>query len=151
MTTALLLVSIVDAIANISISGVTVKDVDQLSASWIALPNVLYPNDENFIDNFLVQYDSLLEGADAPETISYTLNYRFLGTQVGDMATMPVGYSNVVTKLAAIINALIAVPSPYAGRVNMKVGACPLGPRTDPAGNQYYGADIALLIQEMQN
>jgi hypothetical protein len=151
MTAALFLSGIADAIAGISITGVTVKDRDQISASWIGTPNVLYPNPDGWLTDFTIQFDSLLQGADAPMTIGYTLHYRFLGVQVGDLAAMPVAYSALVDKVIAICNALIAVPGPYSGRVQMVVSDPQLGPREDPAGNQYYGADIALQIQEMQN
>ena len=151
MTVSILLSSIADSIAGISISGVTVKDRDQISASWLSVPNVLYPHPDEWITDFTIQYDSLLQGADAPMTIGYTLHYRFLGVQVGDLATMPVAYSALVDKVIAIANALIAVPGPYSGKVQMVLSDPQLGPRTDPAGNQYYGADFSLQIQEMQN
>ena len=151
MTVSLLLGNVADAISQISISGVTVKDVNELSGSWVALPNVLYPNIDNWITGFSIEYDSVMQGATAPMTISYTLNYRFLGTQVGDLATMPVQYSALVDKVVAILNAMIAVPAPYSGKVQMIISDPQLGPRDDPAGNQFFGADIALNIEEMQN
>lgn len=151
MTVSLYLASITDAISQISVSGVTIKDKDQISGSWIGTPNVFYPHQDNWIENFSIRYDSVLQGADAPMTISYTLNYRFLGVEVGDMAANPVSYSALVDKVIAIINALIAVPGPYSGKVQMVVSNPMLGPREDPAGNQYFGADLALNIEEQQN
>lgn len=153
MTVSLLFGSIADSIASISVSGVTIKDRDQIVANWEAQPNVLYPNpnDPGWITDFSIQYDTLLQGTNASMTIIYTLHYRFLGTLVGDMATFPTAYSGVVDKLIAIINALIAVPDPYSGRVVMTVGDISIGPKEDPAGNQYHGADFALQIRELQN
>jgi hypothetical protein len=151
MTVSLYLASIADAISNISISGVTVKDKDQLSGNWTPLPNVLFPSPDNWITGFAIQYDALMQGASAPMTIKYTLNYRFLGVQVGDIAAFPVSYSALVDKVVAIINALIAVPAPYSGKVEMIVGNIGIGARNDPAGNNFFGADIALNISETQN
>lgn len=151
MTFSLYLANIADAISSITISGVTVKDKDQLSGAWLSLPNVLYPNPDNWISGFAIKYDALMQGASAPLTVTYTLNYRFLGVQVGDMATFPVSYSALVDKVVAIINAIEAVYAPYSGRVEMILGGVSIGARTDPAGNSYFGADIALNISEMQN
>jgi hypothetical protein len=151
MTTALFLSNIADSISNISISGVTVKDKDQIVGSWLSTPDVLYPNPDGWITNFSIQYDTVLQGAAAPATISYSLNYRFLGVAVGDISIMPVAYSSLVEKLVLITNAIIATPSPYSGRVEMKIGNISIGSRTDPAGNNFYGADFAVLIQELQN
>lgn len=153
MSVSLYLQSITNAIAAISISGVTVKDSDEIVASWAGTPNILYPNpnDDGFITNFRIQYDSIMQGADAPMTIGYTLNYRFLGTQIGDLATFPAEYANIVSKVAVIVNALITVPAPYSGRVELTIGGVTVGAKADPVGNMYHGADFALNITEMQN
>lgn len=151
MAFSLLLSGIADAISQVSIPGVTVKDRDELAASWISTPNVLYPLDEGWITNFNLVYQAITRGADAPVNVSYTLNYRFLGTQVGDMGTFTRGYLAAVDKLITIVNALEAVHAPYDGRVDMTITVTDIGPKSDPAGNQYYGADLALIITELQN
>jgi hypothetical protein len=151
MTISLKLSEIADAISQIAISGVTVKDKNEVSGSWVSLPNVLYPNPDGWVTGFGIEYATVMQGATAPMDISYTLNYRLLGVQVGDLALMPVSYSALVDKLVLVLNAMISAHAPYTGRVEMKVGDIGLGARTDPAGNQYYGADIALNIMEMQN
>ncbi len=151
MTISLNLANIADAISQISISGVTVKDKDQIAGSWVSTPNVLYPNPDGWITGFTINYQAITRGAAAPANIRYTLNYRFLGVQVGDMATFPVSYSALVDKVIAIINAIYAVDAPYNGSVDMFVDNIELGPMTDPAGNQYFGADFALSVEEIQN
>lgn len=150
--TTLYISDITEAISNISVAGVTVKDVDELAGSWVTKPNILYPNPNgSFITGFNVRLDTMLQGANAPMTFGYTLNYRFLGAQVGDMATFSRAYSDVVTKLALIVNAIIATPAPYSGRIEMVLGEVSIGAKEDPAGNMYHGADFALNITEMQN
>ena len=151
MTVSLLLANVADSISQISVSGVTIKDKDQLSGSWVSLPNVLYPNPDGWITGFSINYVTVMQGTTAPMDISYTLNYRFLGVAVGDIATFPIAYSGLVDKLTLIINAVIGVYAPYSGKVEMKLGDINLGAKDDPAGNQYFGADIALNIMEMQN
>lgn len=151
MTVSLNLSNVADAIAAISISGVTVKDKDQIIANWTPLPNVLYPQPDGWITGFSIEYVTVMQGATAKMDISYTLNYRFLGTQAGDISTFPAAYSSLVDKLILIINALIALDAPYEGSVELKIGGVEIGPRIDPAGNNFFGADIALNIKEMQN
>jgi len=150
MTVALKLSNVADSIAGISISGVTVKDRDQIVGNWEALQNVLYPNPDGGITGFRIEYATVMQGSTAPMDIYYTLNYRFLGVQIGDISAFPVSYSALVDKLILIINAIIATPAPYAGSIEMEITDVAIGPRTDPAGNNYFGADFAVNIKEMQ-
>lgn len=151
MTISLNLANVADAISNISISGVTVKDKDQIVGNWTSLPNVLFPRPDGWITGFNIRYDTVMQGATAPMTIGYTLNYRFLGVAVGDISTFPVAYSSLVDKLILIVNAIISTDAPYSGRVEMMIGGVEIGPRQDPAGNNFFGADFAVNIMEMQN
>lgn len=152
MTFALLASNIANSISALSISGVTIKDVDEVSESWILQSNILYPNvnPPGFIVGSTPNYIAMLQGANAPIDISYSMNYRFLGTKIGDM-NFTQAYASVFTKMSAIIDAIIANPAPYSGRVEMKLGAWSIGAKEDPAGNQFHGSDFELLITELQN
>lgn len=147
----LMLTDITNSIAAISVSGVTIKDVDELSGSWLGNANILFPNPDNFISGFGIEYDALMQGSTAPMTVSYTLSYRLLSVQIGDISAFPVSYSQLVDKVASIVDAFVSVFAPYSGRVEMIVSGVSLGPRQDPAGNNFFGADIALAIREMHN
>ena len=152
MTFGLNLANITNSIATISVTGVTIKDKDEVVGNWTPLPNVLYPNPNNWISDFEIGYVTNLRGSTAKADISYTLNYRFLGTQSGDLATFPVALSALVDKVILIINAIFAVHAPYSGKVDMElVGISSPGPLPDPAGNLFFGCDIALRITEQQN
>jgi hypothetical protein len=151
MTVSLNLANVANAISNISVTGVTVKDKDEIAGSWIPLPNVLYPKPDDWITGFSMTWDALMQGSTAPMTISYTLNYRFLGVQIGDISAFPASYSALVDKLILIINAIISTPAPYSGKIEMQITGVSIGPRTDPAGNNFFGADFAVSISEMQN
>jgi len=151
MSISLLLESVTNAIAAISITGVTVKDADEVAASWKSLPNVLYPNPEGFITDFSITYQANLRGATAPLDVAYTLNYRFLGVEIGDLSQMAKQYGDMIGKVADIIAAMISTDTPYSGIVEMEVRSVSIGARADPVGNIYHGADIALGVTEMQN
>lgn len=153
MTITMLLPNIADSISQISIDGITVKDVNELSGSWKNTNHILYPNPEQpgWITNFKLNYQSILKGANAPVDISYTLNYRYLSVAIGDVAQFPKAYNDLVNEVASIVAAIMGVPSPYSGKVGMEIGNVILGGRKDLAGNDYHGADIQLLITEQQN
>ena len=145
------LANITNAIAAISVAGVSVRDVDEISATWKSRPNVLYPNPEAFLTNFSLEYQSFTHGALAQVDLSYTLNYRFCGTQAGDLSNLGTAYNDMMTKVVLIINAIITNHAPYDGVVSMELGSVTFGPVVDPAGNGYHGADLSFDITEMMN
>jgi hypothetical protein len=153
MTVSLNMANIVDAIAAVSITGVTIKDVDQVAGSFLGQSSILYPNiDGPFVTNFRPEYKAITRGAAAPVNALYTLNYRYLYVAVGDIAILPKAYSDCFTKLIAILNALMAVDAPYSGGVDMFIqDVTDLHPLPDPVGNMFYSFDIALAVEEIQN
>jgi hypothetical protein len=152
MTAPMFLTSITNAIAALSISGVTIKDVDEVAAAWTSTPKVLYPNlFEDFVTGHRVEYPTFVQDGTGPVNIFYNLNYRYLSTQVGDLATAPVQGYGLLTQTIAIADALVSVRAPYDGRVLMTYKIDSIGAKTDPVGNQYFGADIELSIQEIHN
>lgn len=142
---SLYLATVADAISKISISGITVKDKDQLAAAWTGQTNVLYPNpnEPGWISDFSVVYNV----AGGLETAAYTLNYRFLSTQIGDLSTFPAEYSSLVDKVSSILDALMAAVESIDS-VTVRVSGVSVGARIDPSENQYHGADISLSIVE---
>ena len=151
MAISSLLTTVTNDIESISISGVTVKDYDGIVANWQSTPNVLYPNPENFITNFSMEYQSFTHGANAQVNLSYTLNYRFLGTLLGNLGNFPTAYKDVVDKVVLILNAIVTNHSAASGAASIEFGNPSFGPRNDPAGNTYHGADISIDVMEMQN
>jgi|SRR5262245_13422905 len=144
---------ICNSISEISVDGITFKDKNDVAASWIGQANIFYPNPNqgNFITNFNLEYDSVLQGASAPMTISYTLNYVFLYVQIGDLSGFTPSFSEIVTRAQTLIEAIVDNPAPYSGQIEMKAGAMSVGPVQDPVGNFYHGAEFSLNIVEMQN
>ena len=152
MAISSLLTTVTDAIENISISGVTVKDYDGIVTNWQSTPNVLYPNPEGFLTGFQPpEYQSFLHGANAQVDFSYTLNYRFLGTQLGNLGNFSTAYKAVVDKYLLILAAIVTNHSAADGKADIEFGAVTFGPMLDPAGNSYHGADISINVTEMQN
>ena len=151
MAISSLLTTVTSAIESISISGVTVRDYDGVVVNWVSTPNVLYPNPDNFLTNFSLEYKSFTHGASAQVDFSYTLNYTFLGTQVGNIGNFPTAYKDLVDKVVLIINAIVTNHSAASGDASIELGAVAFSALNDPAGNQYHGANIAINVTEMQN
>ena len=138
-------VAVADSISKLSISGVTVKDIDELSASWKSLPNVLYPRPDGFITNISVTHSDL---ARQNYELRYVLAYRFLNVPLGNDAVLFATYPTLIAKAVLIANAIItnhnltgAVDVTFGGITN--IGALP-----DPAGNVYHGCDILINVLE---
>lgn len=152
MTVSLALATVADSISKISITGVTVKDANELSASWKALPNVLYPRPDGFVTNFRFKVDSYgINGAEKG-TFTYTLTYRFLGTAVGNAGTFGTAYNDALSKIIAIVNAVVADDTITGATKDFRLGTVTnIGPLPDPAGNVFHGADITFLVEEFVN
>ena len=151
MAISSLLTSVTGAIDDISVSGVTIKNYDGIVSNWLSTPNVLYPSPESFLTGFSMEYQSFPHGATAQVNLKYTLNYRFLGTALGNMGNFPTAYADVVDKVVLIVNAIITNHSLVSGAADIELRNISFGPRDDPAGNNYHGADIAIDVTEMQN
>lgn len=147
---SLLLENICTAIAGLSVSGVDVLDTDEITASFVMHPGVLYPNTEvpGFVTQFGVDTEEDIDGNAVIKAAHYTLNYRYLDTAIGDQLTFGAVYGDLVSNLVTIVNAIFGATRPYADTVKMELGPVSIGGKTDPAGNEYHGADFALLITE---
>jgi hypothetical protein len=151
MTISLSLATVADSISKLSISGVTVKDLDELSASWKSLPNVLYPKPDGWISNAKFTVDTF--GSMGVEKATFTCNmaYRFLGTEIGNMGAFSAAYSNVITKLVLILNVILA-NDVITGAVDFRLlGISNIGPLADPAGNVFHGCDLVFTYSEFVN
>lgn len=137
--------TVADSISKLSISGVTIKDIDQLSASWKSLPNVLYPRPKDFITGTSLMPVELTK---SKYDLRYTLNYRFLNVQLGNDAVLLVTYPTLIAKIVLIINAIITNHN-LTGAVDVSFGGITaIGALSDPAGNAYHGADFAINVLE---
>ena len=151
MSISLLVTDITDAIAGLSIPGVTVVDYDGIVANWQSMPHVMYLNPEGSITFAEPEFVTMLRGANAPMNIRYSLNYRYLDTPLGDLSNLSKQYANLYEKVFDIYNVLAGTDAPYSGKVDMSLGTVTIGARTDPAYNGFNGADFELNISEMHN
>lgn len=138
------LATVADSISKLSISGITIRDIDALATSWLALPNVLYPRPDGFVSNISVTATDMARGG---YELRYTLTYRYLFTQLGNDAVLFAGYATFMANLVLIINSIITNHN-LTGAIDLTLGGVSVGPLQDPAGNMYHGADIQINVLE---
>jgi len=148
MAYSISLAAVANSIAALSISGVTMKDVDELASSWKMQANILYPKPDNWITGAKFTADSFGSNSAEAARFSCNMTYRFLGTAVGTMASFTTAYSNVITKMVLIINAITSTDI-FTGAHDFRfVSASNIGPLSDPAGNIFHGVDLTFWYEE---
>jgi len=148
---ALALATVTNSIAALSVTGLTIKDLDEIparadgrQATLIALPS--------FVTAFAMERDSFGGGSEAKMTVSYTLNYRLLYAPEGQgRAGTLENYDNMVALVMAFWDEVMAIDE-FSGAVDIvPAGISNMGLVNDPADNQWIGCDIALRCIEFVN
>lgn len=146
MTVNVNFISVADAISKLSISGVTLRDIDQIAASVQMAPATLAPKPGGYITNFKVSTDSFGTGGGQKMTLDYTLNYTYYHCQIGSVLDFG-SYSAMVTKIAVILVSLLS-NDVVTGALDQNPRVSDIGPVLDPAGNQYHGCVFSLDITQ---
>lgn len=144
--------SIISGIAGLSVSGVTIRDLDEIPEAVPAsdLP-VLFPEPGNPMSNLVVTRDTMGAGL-AKWTVTYNLTYTFCHHQPGEGYGLFDKYGDMVDKATAILDALIEADLNANGAVELTVdNVLNFGPVLDPAGNQYHGCQFVLHVTEFIN
>ena len=101
------LTTIADSISKISVSGLTIKDLDQIPQQITSRDcPMLIPDADNFV-SFSMQPDTLNKSC---HTIDYGLHYILVYAAVGaGRTTVLDNYSGMITKATAVIDAILAL------------------------------------------
>lgn len=148
MTITSTISTVADSIAGLTISGVTIKDIDQIPDSARLLCPLLIPQPDNFVTDISVSFETFGSNGGAKINTNYTLNYVFLFCEVGSGLGAFAAFSGLMTKLSAI---LVAIDSNDAitGAVDMKLNSIGnIGVITDPAGVEYWGLQFSIRLLE---
>jgi len=137
------------AIAALSISGVTIKDLSGIPSNANLLAKTLYPNPESgTIQGFLPVRQTKGIGGGERVNIGYGIKYRYLhctpnALNAGDVI------DDLVNTLSTIFAALIADDA-VSGAVDLWIDSVSDFPAivNDPAGNPFWGCDFVVTIQE---
>jgi hypothetical protein len=143
------LTTITNAIAGLTISGVTIRDMHDIPNAVAEYP-ILYPEPVNFIADLSVTRMAQITAATS-WNVEYTLTYTFMFAPLGSGRGMDL-FSPMLTKAMVVVDAIIAAVAGVSGAVTCYlVGIATPGPMSDPSGNQFFGTQIRLRIMEMIN
>ncbi len=139
--------TVMSSIAALSVSGVTIKDVDEVPEDVTGLGSIFMPL-AAFITDFRVEPQSYGGGESALMDIYYTLNYRFYLAPVAAGRGFLSVLDLLVDKLALLLDALIAIGVITGAEGIRPVAISNYGTVFDPSDNQFWGCDIAIEILE---
>lgn len=150
---ALAIATVTNSIASLSVSGVSIKDIHDIPPAALPLRTpVLFPDPLNFVSSFSMERNSYGGGSTAKMTVTYTLNYTFCFTPIGDGRNAGLDhYDEMVAKAALILDAILAIDT-LSGAIDITPqSVVEFGPVPDPAGFMHLGCRLALTVQEFVN
>lgn len=148
MTVSINFETVTNSIAALSISGVTIKDIDEIPEDAAMLTPILFPQPSGFITDIAPSFETLGSNGAAKMNLEYTLNYVYLHAPVGNGINAFAPYAGMITKLAAIFVAIMSNDA-ITGLVDLKLNALPnLGVVASPNEVDYWGALISLRVTE---
>ena len=149
---ALAFSTICNSIAAISVTGVTIKDIDEIPESVLVRDcPIMYPEPDGFISEFKYIRDSTGPGSVAKATVTYNMTYAFLYTSIGSGRGLFDVYDDMLTKVGLILDAII-ISDGITGVVDLVPGdTLQFGAVPDPAGNMFIGTRLVFSVTEFVN
>ena len=140
--------TVADSIAALSVSGVTIKDIDGIPEE-VHQRNcpLMFPDPDDFVTSLTVEAMSSGAGTSGKNDVKYTLNYIFLYVPVGSGRYLADNIVGLVNKTVLILNELIANDA-VTGSVDIDPKPGKFGLVEDPTGNQFEGVRIAIDVHE---
>ena len=142
--------TITAAVKALTITGVTIYDVDEIPQA-LNDPGLhyLYPRPDGFFPAGLqVTVDSFGVNTGAFKTLNYQLRYTFAYRPIGDgLAGLFEYYPSMVDMALLIINTLMENDN-LSGAIDIQPGLGAFGIVYDAAGNAWHGCDILINVHE---
>lgn len=140
--------TVADSISKLSISGVTLRDIDQIPAAAQMLCPIFFPQPSAFVTDLSFTRQSFGGGGAEKLDCNYTLNYVYLHCKAGSGINAFAPYAGIITKLELILETIMTNDT-VTGAVDLQIGAIgDIGVIQDPAGNEYWGLLCAINILE---
>jgi len=153
MAIAIKLATVADSISKLSLTGVTIKDLDEIPTEILGrdVPMII-PVPNGFVTGMTPERVTLGSGASAKWDVKYQLNYRLLHSEIGTGRTSIFDtYAAMVTKAVAFVD-LIMTNDAITGAVDIEVSnITDFGPVVDPTGKAFHGCDFIFDVLEHQD
>lgn len=144
---ALALTTITDSISNLSVTGLTIYDIDQIPEAAERDVPCLYPEGVSFIENMTAELAAFGLGTSSKWNVEYDINYTLLYAPAGSGRGVE-NFAKMMTLAFQIVDAVLDIAT-LTGAVTLKFGGISVGPIvSDPAGNQFWGARITFRALE---
>lgn len=152
MTISLGLETLITNIAALNISGVTIKDTDEIPEEVTSRnKQMLIPKPDGFLSGFNLVRASLSTGSGGQWDVPYSLTYRYLHSPAATGRGLFDLYPAFVAKVVLIINAIMENDG-IAGVEDFKFRDIQnFGPVADPLGNIFHGCDLVFDVFELIN
>lgn len=148
MTITSTISTVADSISNLTISGVTIKDIDAIPDTARMLCPLLIPQPNNFVSDIAVSFETFGSNGSAKINTNYTLNYVFLFCETGSGINAFAAFSGLMTKLSAILVAINSNDT-ITGAVDVRINSIGnIGVIVDPAGIEFWGLEFSLRVLE---
>jgi len=142
-------ITVWDSIAALSVSGLVIRDIDQVTEVWEVRTPILMPDVTAPLELSAPTRRSFGQVSNgAKKDVSYTLNYIFTFAPVGSTRGIKDVISSMFAMLALIYNALTESDA-LTGSVNINPRITSSGVIVqDPSGNDFYGLRLAFDVEE---
>ena len=149
---ALAFTTITDSISSLSIEGVNIRDIDELSEGVTAREcPVLYPEPVNFISNFELVRDSTGPGSTALQHATYDLTYTFLYAPIGSNRGLSALYGKIIEKIGLIQDAIITNDTITGLEDFRPQDITYIGLIADPSDHVFHGCQLVFSVMEFVN
>ncbi len=144
-------VTVADSISKLSVSGVTLKDLDEIPNGVLSRDCPLILPAPDFIQIASIERDTFGSGSGAKWTFNYTLNYRLFYKPVGSERTLGDIYPTLVAKAMLFVDAIVAGDDLTGAEDTNFGGLSAFGVVIDPSEELFWGCDIQINIMEFIN
>ena len=144
--------TVTNSIAALSVTGVTIKDIDEIPTRVDAYDcPILYPEPVDFVTNLSVTPMAYGSGGSGPFDVDYDLTYAFLYAQAGEGSELLSHYSGFVAKVCLILDRII-VSDNITGCVELTWnGIATFGPIYDPTHTStFHGCHLIFHVKEFE-
>ena len=150
MTVSVDFSTVASAVAGLSVPGVTMRDINQISSSYLTKPALLSPRPERYITDVSIVADTFGSGSIRSMTLRYKLNYVYYHCQIGSALDFA-EYQDMINNVANIVEVLITNDNLAGATDNIPPTISDISAVSDPAGNLYLGCIITLSIVQYIN
>lgn len=148
MTVDVQIGTVIGAISNLSITGINLKDIDEIPENAEMFLPCLFPNPDEPITDIEPRFVSFGTMGGAKMDLGYTLHYLYIHAKVGSGLTLNAILPGLISNLALIFETIMS-NDVVTGAVDLQLDSLPsIGVIIGPTGAQYHGCALSFRVLE---